>query len=88
MLAVGAAIGGLTFGFIADLIGRKIGMMIMGLFYLVGWAVIALSRLASGTAFFGVIYTGVLIVGYGCGSATLIVPVSLNFQSIFSGTII
>ena len=75
-MTIGAAIGGLSYGTIADLMGRKKGMIAMAFVFLIGWAIVALSRLAQGMAFFGVIYTGLFIVGYGCGSATLVVPVS------------
>ena len=50
-------------------------MIIMAAILLGGWALVALSRLLQGSALVGVIYTGQAIIGYGIGSASLIVPV-------------
>ena len=51
-------------------------MMIVGIPFLIGWALIALSRLVAGSAFLGLIYTGRLVTGYASGAASLVVPVS------------
>ena len=79
--SAGAVAGGLVFGIVSDLTGRKLSMIITWIVFLVGWTLIALSRLAQGAAFFSVIYIGMFLVGCGYGSANIVVPVSVKPHS-------
>ena len=52
--------------------------MVCGIPFFVGFLLIALSRLTTGAGFYGLILTGRLLSGYSCGSASLVVPVSMH----------
>lgn len=52
-------------------------MMVCGIPFFLGYLLIALSRLTTGVGFYGIILTGRLFAGYACGSASLVVPVSV-----------
>ena len=74
-MPIGAALGGITVGTIADFVGRRQAMMLSGIPYLVGWTLIAVSRATQGTAFYALTLSGRFITGYACGCASLLVPV-------------
>lgn len=78
LLPVGAAIGGITIGSVADFVGRRQAMMLSGIPYFIGWALIAVSRVTSGPAFYGLTLTGRFITGYACGCASLLVPMYIS----------
>ncbi|PON65728.1 Major facilitator, sugar transporter-like [Parasponia andersonii] len=69
ILTIGAMIGAITSGLIADYIGRKGAMRVYTAFCVAGWLVIYFARGALA------LYIGRLATGYGMGAFSYVVPV-------------
>ncbi|CAI9102352.1 OLC1v1000608C2 [Oldenlandia corymbosa var. corymbosa] len=68
-ITIGAMVGALTCGKIADTIGRKGGMSLSSIFCTFGWIAIILAKNPE------MLYLGRLLIGYGIGNLSYIVPV-------------
>ncbi|KAJ4969040.1 hypothetical protein NE237_015741 [Protea cynaroides] len=69
ILTIGAMIGAITSGHIADFIGRKGAMRLSALFWITGWLAIYFSKGALS------LDIGRLCTGYGCGVISYVVPI-------------
>lgn len=69
ILSIGAMVGAITSGKIADLFGRRSAMGFSELFCLVGWIAIAFSKTA------WLLDIGRLLIGYGIGTLSYAVPI-------------
>ena len=77
MAPVGAIFGGPIAGWIADHLGRKAALMLVGILYLSGYLMIVYSHmLNSATAFKTILLLGRFLTGVGLGWSCLTGPVS------------
>eukprot|EP01018_Ginkgo_biloba_P007347 Gb_37856 [translate_table: standard] len=72
LLTIGAMIGAIMSGHVADYIGRKGALRVSSLFYITGWLVISFSKVGQDAVPLDV---GRLFVGYGVGLTSYAVPV-------------
>ena len=77
MAPIGAIFGGPIAGWIADHLGRKAALMLVGIPYLFGYLMIVYAHmLSSGTAFKVILLLGRFLTGVGLGWSCLTGPVS------------
>ena len=77
MAPIGAMFGGPVAGWVADHLGRKAALMLVGVPYLSGYMMIVYAHMIeSATAFKVVLLTGRFLTGVGLGWSCLAGPVS------------
>ncbi len=78
---IGAVVGGLVAGWVADHLGRKPTLLLSGLPYTAGYLMIAFARfVATAAQFQAVMLTGRFLTGFSLGWSCLAVPVSASGQ--------
>ena len=78
LVPIGGLIGALLAGWLVDLLGRKLALMLTSVPFTFGWLLIVLSHATSGRAFRPIIYIGRFLTGVGTGYASLCVPLIIS----------
>ena len=90
---LGALFGGPVAGLIADKFGRKSALMFSTVPLVLGWLAIAISveqfywPVSSGNYLFTMLVVGRALSGFGSGWVSLVVPVSLKQQILFTSSL-
>lgn len=78
LLPIGGLTGAALGGWLVDLLGRKLALMLTTVPFTFGWLMIVLSHATSGAAFRPIIYVGRFLTGVGSGYATVCVPMIIS----------
>lgn len=81
LIPIGGLTGAVFGGWLVDLLGRKLALMLTTLPFTFGWLLIVLSRATNGVAFRPIIYVGRFLTGVGCGYASVCVPLIISESS-------
>ena len=79
LIPIGGLIGAALAGWLVDLLGRKLALMLTTVPFTFGWLLIVLSHAANrGRAFRPIIYVGRFLTGVGTGYASVCVPLIIS----------
>lgn len=78
LIPIGGLTGAVLAGWLVDLLGRKLALMLTSVPFTFGWLLIVLSRATSGAAFRPIIYVGRFLTGVGSGYASVCVPLMIS----------
>lgn len=78
LIPIGGLIGAVLAGWLVDLLGRKLALMLTTVPFTFGWLLIVLSHATTGPAFRPIIYIGRFLTGIGSGYASLCVPLMIS----------